>query len=1022
MDILKDISSSGKFLPWLQTENISLAISTYQANCLFLIGTHDDGKPAFVSRTFPHVMGLYTSLNSLWLSTKTQILRLENVLNPELEAHNHQRLYLPRASYTIGDLDVHDLTVIGSQVIFVNSKYSCLATLDPQYSFKPLWQPHFISKLAPEDRCHLNGLAVVEGKPKYVTAISRSDVTDGWRDNRHEGGIVMDIETNEILCDNLSMPHSPRYYQGKLWLHNSGTGYFGYLDIQTGIFEEVTFVPGYARGLAFWNNFALVGLSKPRDQTFSGLKLEQTLKDKQAKPRCGLVVIDLNTGNIVHWVWIEGQVRELYDIQIIPEVKRASIVDDDAVEDLITFPNNYPAVNLNFSPQVNSPRTTSTNNVKTQGKINITPEVRAKLAAAQESFQQAQQLVVDQKIADAINSFQTAIALYPDYAAAYHGLGMVFWQESKYELAQECFERVISLDANSASAHLNLGNVFRQQGKLERAISAYQTAVEINSHYAPAWHNLGLIYQSKKQLELAESSFARAIKEDKLYFSSYLELGKIWNFTNRISKSKQLYQEALKRNPSEELHKQFTNLLTHAKIKLSNYSNYDNFQVDINQQLRKCIQQKVNHQQFELFDLLNIEVDNELFLEIAKLKSQEISQSVNQINFRDRQHYPQDKIKNKIKIGYVSPDFRSHAVGRLIHDIFRHHNRSQFEVYGYYLIGIIEDEYTQKIKQNCDVFRCIQDLSPQEAAWQINQDGIDILVDLAGYTYGSNPAIFALQPAPVQVSYLGYSATMGAEFMQYILADKWLIPESHQKYYSEKVLYLPQGFVGSEIEMSETKKSKSQLGLPEASFIFTCTNHYRKINSSVWQTWMEILHRVPNSILWLRNCPEEVQHNLRQNAVELNIEPERLIFAKKTASFAEYLQELTLADLFLDTFTYNAGSTAVACLQAGLPLLTKVGDKYVSRMGASICAAAGLESMICQTIEEYQQRAIFLAHHPQELQEIKQHLQQQTKLPLFNMAQFVANLEAVYLEIFPQKDYSLPNKLIDPLPMSSTLD
>ena len=959
-------------------------------------------------RTFPHVMGLFATANSLWLSTKSQVLRLENVLDLTNQEHSNQRLYLPRTSYTTGDLDIHDLTVIDEQVVFVNSKYSCLATLDSQYSFKPLWQPSFISKLAPEDRCHLNGLAVVEGKPKYVTAISRSDVTDGWRDNRQQGGIVIDVETNEILCDNLSMPHSPRFYQGKLWLHNSGTGYFGYLDLKTGKFEAVAFVPGYARGLAFWGNFALVGLSKPRDQTFSGLELDQTLEDKQAKPRCGLVVIDLNTGNIVHWVWIEGQVRELYDIQIIPGVQQASIVDDDQVEDLITFPNNHPAANLNFSSQVNSSRTIPTNNVKAQGKINITPEVRAKLTAAQESYQQAQQLVIDQKIADAINSFQTAIALYPDYAAAYHGLGMVFWQESKYELAQECFEQVISLDNNSASAHLNLGNTYRKQEKTEQAIAAYQTAVKINSHYAPAWHNLGLIYQGKKQLELAELSFKRAIKEDKLYFISYLELGRIWYSSKRIIESKQLYQEALKRNPPEELQKQFTNLLELANIKLGNHENYNNFQVDINQQLRKYIQGEENHQQFELFDLLNLEIDNELFLDLAKLKSQEISQSVEQINFSDRQYHPQDKIK----IGYISPDFCSRAVGRLIYDIFRHHDRSQFKVYGYYLVGIIEDEYTQKIKQNCDVFRCIQDLSPQEAAQQINQDGIDILVDLAGYTYGSNPAIFALQPAPVQISYLGYSGTMGAEFMQYILADKWLIPESHQKYYSEKVLYLPQGFVGSEIEISKTKKSKSQLGLPEASFIFTCTNHHRKINSSVWQSWMAILHRVPNSILWLRNCPQEVQHNLRQNAVELNVEPERLIFANQTASFGEYLQELTLADLFLDTFTYNAGSTAVACLQAGLPLLTKVGDKYVSRMGASICAAAGLESMVCQTIEEYQQRAISLAHHPQELQEIKQHLQQQTQLPLFNISQFVANLEAVYLEIFTHNNCSLPNKLI----------
>ena len=161
---------------------------------------------------------------------------------------------------------------------------------------------------------------------------------------------MVDIETNDILTDNLSMPHYPRYYQGKLWLHNSGTGYFGYLDLKTGKFEPVAFVPGYARGLAFWRNYALVGLSKPRDRTFSGLELDKNLEAKQAKPRCGLVVVDLNTGDIVHWVWIEGQVRELYDLQIIPGVQQAAIVEDNAIEDLITFPNS----GLGESPDIES--------------------------------------------------------------------------------------------------------------------------------------------------------------------------------------------------------------------------------------------------------------------------------------------------------------------------------------------------------------------------------------------------------------------------------------------------------------------------------------------------------------------------------------------------------------------------------------------------------------------------------------------------------------------------------------------
>ncbi len=175
-----------------------------------------------------------------------------------------------------------------------------------------------------EDRCHLNGLAMVEGEPGYVTACSRSDLVDGWRDRRIGGGIVIDVASHEIICTGLSMPHSPRWYQDKLWLHNSGRGELGYIDLQTGKFEAVAFCPGYLRGLAFWENYAIVGLSKPRngDKTFSGLPLDDLLQEKDGEARCGLMVIDLKTGAIIHWVRFEGQITELYDVQILPNVKR----------------------------------------------------------------------------------------------------------------------------------------------------------------------------------------------------------------------------------------------------------------------------------------------------------------------------------------------------------------------------------------------------------------------------------------------------------------------------------------------------------------------------------------------------------------------------------------------------------------------------------------------------------------------------------------------------------------------------
>ncbi|MEO0803996.1 MAG: TIGR03032 family protein, partial [Cyanobacteria bacterium J06642_2] len=253
-------------------------------------------------------------------------------LQPGQTHQGYDCLYVPQVGYVTADLDIHDVTIAKSlisdsdemeRIVFVNTLFSCLATVDDRHSFKPIWKPPFISRLAAEDRCHLNGLALREGRPRYVTAVSQSDVNEGWRDKRWDGGCVMDVESNEVVIGGLSMPHSPRWYRETLWVLNSGTGEFGYVDVEKGAFEPVTFCPGYLRGLAFWGDFAIVGLSKPREnKTFSGLPLDERLLAKEAEPRCGLLVIDLRTGDIVHSLRISGVVEEMYDVAVLPGVRR----------------------------------------------------------------------------------------------------------------------------------------------------------------------------------------------------------------------------------------------------------------------------------------------------------------------------------------------------------------------------------------------------------------------------------------------------------------------------------------------------------------------------------------------------------------------------------------------------------------------------------------------------------------------------------------------------------------------------
>jgi uncharacterized protein (TIGR03032 family) len=324
------LTSSRHFPEWLARTGASLAFTTYQAGKLFLIGLKAGGRLAVFERTFARCMGLDVSsgARSLALATQYQLLRFDNVV-PGGGAHGeHDAVYSPHVAWITGDVDAHDVVVPpGGRPIFVNTLFSCIATVSEGYSFKPLWRPPFISKLAPEDRCHLNGLALEGERPRYVTLVADSDVADGWRDRRADGGMVMDVATGEPLLRGLSMPHSPRLHEGRLWLLNSGAGELGFLDRETKKFVPVAFCPGYARGLAFVGPYAIVGLSLAREnRTFQGLPLDGALAARGAEPRCGLLVIDINSGDTVEWLRIEGVVRELFDVAVLPGVRNPAAI------------------------------------------------------------------------------------------------------------------------------------------------------------------------------------------------------------------------------------------------------------------------------------------------------------------------------------------------------------------------------------------------------------------------------------------------------------------------------------------------------------------------------------------------------------------------------------------------------------------------------------------------------------------------------------------------------------------------
>jgi len=322
-------SMSPGFSSFLGSNGIGLGISSYQSGKFYLLGQNTDGGLLVDERFFRKAMGIAVpDKDTILLATLFQIIRFKNVLGPDQQANNlYDACYVPRQLFVTGELDSHDIGLLkDGRIVFVNTQFNCLATPSSRHSFTPLWKPPFISKIVKEDRCHLNGLAMEDGVPRYVTAVSKSDTIDGWRDRRYDGGIIIDVATGEIVIGGLSMPHSPRMYHGKLYVLNSGTGDLCWVEpaerAANAKLHTVAFCPGFVRGLGFHGKFAFVGLSKPRYERFEGLALDKRLADTDSEPWCGVQVIDLESGSVAHWFRIDGAIGELYDVAVVPGVLR----------------------------------------------------------------------------------------------------------------------------------------------------------------------------------------------------------------------------------------------------------------------------------------------------------------------------------------------------------------------------------------------------------------------------------------------------------------------------------------------------------------------------------------------------------------------------------------------------------------------------------------------------------------------------------------------------------------------------
>lgn len=591
------------------------------------------------------------------------------------------------------------------------------------------------------------------------------------------------------------------------------------------------------------------------------------------------------------------------------------------------------------------------------------------------------------KIDEAIVAYKKALSLKPDYPEALSNMGNALHVQGKMEEAIEAYKDALSLKPSYAKVYINMGAVLQDRGKLQEAIKAYNKALSLKPDYAEAHINLGIALHGQGKLNEAMEACKKSISLNPFYAEAYNYIGKILKDQGDIPKAIENFKQALKINPNYEV----------ARVnKLFNQA---------------CI-----------CDWIGVENDRKLIPTIG-ISNQHIIPGM-MTTFEDapeRQKmraklYAKNTIKQKtipmppipkqkperLRIGYFSSDFRQHAVMYVMADIFDSHDREQFEIYGYSFGPNDNSELRKRIIDSFDVFHDVKEMGHQDIALLAREDKIDIAIDINGYTKLCRPNIFAYRAAPIQIHYWGSGNTSGANFIDYVIVPDLGVPEKYKHHWSESIIRLPfwcQARYKNNY-ISDHNLTRKDMGLPEHGFVFCSFNNNYKLSPVEFDIWMRVLHKVENSVLWIYRSNKWVEKNLKNEASKRGITPDRLIFAKKV-SHPEHLARQKLADLLVDTFNSNAGVTAGDALWVGLPLVTKLGKGYSARAGGYMLESIEMQELITKTDQEYEALLLDLATNPKRLTAIKEKLAvNRLSTPLFNSELFTKHLEKGYQKVY----------------------
>ena len=602
---------------------------------------------------------------------------------------------------------------------------------------------------------------------------------------------------------------------------------------------------------------------------------------------------------------------------------------------------------------------------------------------------------------EAINYLNISINLNEKFADSYNNIGIALAELKQYSKAIFNYDKAIKLKENYIDAYLNKGISLNKLKKFDEAIKITEIVIKLNPLNAKAFNNLGNIFQNMNKKKESVKAYNKAIKINSEYFEAMYNLAGVLDKLKLHEKALIYYYKIFNKDPN------FDGLLgkiISSKMHIYDWDNFTNMTNEIKHKINKkkiIIEGNLITYLTDDLNLIKLNSESWILKEAVdpRIKINENNDSREFVNLKTL-----NKNTKKIKIGYFSAEFSAHVVLQVMNNIFKHHNKNKFELYAFSHGKKEDDLWRKKIRPYFKKFYIINDMNDSEVLRLARSEEIDIAINLTGLTENHRTGVFIKRVAPIQINYLGYPGTIGTKSIDYIIADKIVIPETEKKYYFEKIKYLPECYISEskDLFLKTTKNYKRlDFNLPQDKIVFCAIHNPLKINPKIFSVWMNIIKKVENSVLWISANTEKSKKNLLTQFKKNKINVDRIIFAEKVKENGDHLKRLELADIFLDTAPYNSHSTTYDYINAGLPMITLKGNSFPSRVATSIYSSLNINELIAETESEYENIAIDLANNKFKLDKIKNKIKKNCKNSiLFKSKEFTKELEKVYLEIF----------------------